>query len=879
MKITALRVRNVGRFAAPVALEGLSGRFDILVGHNETGKSTLFSALHALFTLKHTTTDKKIELLRPYIGGEPYVEADLDIGGRRYRLAKQFGRGRSASLIDCAIGRAIANGADVDAKLHALSGSHLGALGLVWVPQTASLEKLQLDSDETGVLTSAIAREVSSAAGGRHARIVRAQVNKDLDMLMTDKRTAARSGGPLHAALLRRQSLRNDLEAAHHRATEVASATARLGGLRQRLAELTNPLVVSERESAAAKAASRVLEGEQAQARLAVATTDLDAKRLVFDKADAALAAFDRLIEERDLLRNTLAELETLQEAKEGERRHFWDEAEAADAELALLSSEAGTVRAELDVIRRSESARMAARRLTELSRAYASAQDILHQVEATGTALASNTASAALVGQLESIEQEFSILQGRLDGVAPRIRINYLPGAMGRISLEGQPLPHGVELRATKPTTLVIAGIGEISIAGADNHETIASELDALLQRRQSLLEQLATSSLDTARRLLAERREGEAALQAMRGQFRALAPDGLAELKARMAQEQEVVSAAADLPEAEITMSAAECQARLVTIERTASARRERRDQLRRNAQALSTAVAGLKARSEMSHERLGHLEILIPAPSACAQAREALLSTRQEASAASANALMDQKALAASTPEASLLARWRQEAGAARDAVKIADRERQEIVTEIAGLEGQLSGHSQDDGGIELRVRALEGELSRADADVAHHEREVNILKLLDEALAAAARGMRQRLLGPVIHRLQPYVDEVLPGARIEHGMGYAPAELARDGATERLDVLSHGTQEQIAILARMGLARLMADTGHGLPLVLDDALVYSDDDRIGAMGRALERAAGHHQVIVLTCRSQAFAGAIATRLNLSAWTGDA
>ena len=470
-------------------------------------------------------------------------------------------------------------------------------------------------------------------------------------------------------------------------------------------------------------------------------------------------------------------------------------------------------------------------------------------------------------------------MLRGRLDGMAPRIRINYVAAALGRISLDGEPLPDGVELRATKPMTLTIAGIGEISIAGADNDDVSAATLAALQERRDSLLAQLSTSSVDAARRLLAERRDGEAALLAMRGQLRALAPDGLAELEARIAQEQFLAADAADLPVAERAMSAEACQSRLMTLEGQVSATRSRLEQLRRDAEALSAALAGLKARCEVSRERLAVLARVIPSVSTCAQERDGLLRARQEASAASAGALMDHKALAASTPEAAMLPRWRQEADALRGALKTGERERQSVATEIAGLEGQLSGHSQDDAGIELRVRALEGALGRAEADVAYHEREVQILKLLDEALGAAALGMRQRLLGPVINRLQPYVDEVLPGARIEHGSGLAPAELARDGAVERLDVLSHGTQEQVAILARMGLARLLADTGHGLPLVLDDALVYSDDDRIGAMGRALERAAGHHQVIVLTCRSQAFASAAATRLELGAWIGAA
>ena len=43
----------------------------------------------------------------------------------------------------------------------------------------------------------------------------------------------------------------------------------------------------------------------------------------------------------------------------------------------------------------------------------------------------------------------------------------------------------------------------------------------------------------------------------------------------------------------------------------------------------------------------------------------------------------------------------------------------------------------------------------------------------------------------------------------------------------------------------------------------PIILDDALVYCDDDRINMMFDALNRAGRHQQIIVLTCRLRSFA----------------
>ena len=52
----------------------------------------------------------------------------------------------------------------------------------------------------------------------------------------------------------------------------------------------------------------------------------------------------------------------------------------------------------------------------------------------------------------------------------------------------------------------------------------------------------------------------------------------------------------------------------------------------------------------------------------------------------------------------------------------------------------------------------------------------------------------------------------------------------------------------------------------------PVILDDALVFSDDDRIERMFDALHRQAGDLQIIVLSCRQRAFSSLGGTALRL-------
>jgi uncharacterized protein YhaN len=75
-------------------------------------------------------------------------------------------------------------------------------------------------------------------------------------------------------------------------------------------------------------------------------------------------------------------------------------------------------------------------------------------------------------------------------------------------------------------------------------------------------------------------------------------------------------------------------------------------------------------------------------------------------------------------------------------------------------------------------------------------------------------------------------------------------------------EDFDILSGGTQEQISLLVRLAFARIIAADGRPAPVVLDDAIIYTDDDRIEQMFDALTRQSADLQVIVFSCRQRAF-----------------
>ena len=145
-------------------------------------------------------------------------------------------------------------------------------------------------------------------------------------------------------------------------------------------------------------------------------------------------------------------------------------------------------------------------------------------------------------------------------------------------------------------------------------------------------------------------------------------------------------------------------------------------------------------------------------------------------------------------------------------------------------------------------------------------------VAMLKLLRDTISACLTEGRQHYYEPVRRHLRPFLNDLFPGAELELGDGFAITGIKRD-RPEAFDRLSDGTQEQVAVLVRLAMGAMLAERGEAVPIILDDALVYCDDDRIQRMFDALSRAGKYQQIIVLTCRLRSFGPLGGRTLRLS------
>ena len=191
------------------------------------------------------------------------------------------------------------------------------------------------------------------------------------------------------------------------------------------------------------------------------------------------------------------------------------------------------------------------------------------------------------------------------------------------------------------------------------------------------------------------------------------------------------------------------------------------------------------------------------------------------------------------------------------------------------DAAELNGQIRARA--DAAVEEAWQETGEKLAAAEKRRAGLEREVALLSRLRDALEAARTTARDHYFRPVMAELKPLLGLLFEDASVTFDEDtLLPRTVRRNGLEEPVGVLSGGMREQLAVLTRLAFARLLAKDGQPAPVILDDALVYSDDDRIERMFDALHRQASDQQIIVFSCRQRAFSQLGGNILRMKPWS---
>ena len=130
-----------------------------------------------------------------------------------------------------------------------------------------------------------------------------------------------------------------------------------------------------------------------------------------------------------------------------------------------------------------------------------------------------------------------------------------------------------------------------------------------------------------------------------------------------------------------------------------------------------------------------------------------------------------------------------------------------------------------------------------------------------RLAHALLAEALKRFRDRAQGPMLTAASRYFSRMTRGELvrlISDDSDKEPALIAErsSGARIRVEEMSEGTLDQLYLALRLAALDLRRAAGVDLPVILDDVLMTSDEDRSGAILEALSDFAGENQVLVFT-----------------------
>jgi hypothetical protein len=876
MRIGALRLYNVKRFAGRgVALEGIGAGVNVLCAANEYGKSTSFEALHALFFQPHGSGGKDVKRLQPYGGGNPLIEADIETEEGRFRIAKQFIGRRSATVTDLERGRIVAQADEAEAFIAGLVGSGTaGPAGLLWVRQGITGIEDRDRREEEGErriresLLTSVQGEVEAVTGGRRMAQILDAVAAELGELVTPT-GRPRAGSPYDAAIREEAELRDREKRLDAEVSRLREALDRRAGLLRQLAAAEDEDEVAARRTALADAEAQHEAVRRHGEALKSARSALALARNERDAAEKALADLRGHAGRAEALRRELDTARMAREAALARRdRAAAALAAAADA-VSAAESEEREARDLLNRLERALQAREAAEARAALEERLRQAEDLRKAIEKAEAALALVALPDKAVDTLQQLEIELAGLRATRQAGLPSLSVAYAPGIVGAVRLAGRALAEGEEHALPERAELEIAGVGTLTLrasrpAGADDR------LRELERRQAEMLLTLGVAGLTQARQKQAAAQDQGRELDRLRLTLSHLAPEGLARLR-------EAVAAAAE-PPPEAPDAAADPEAARIGLEEAARAMDVARNARHELEPERSRAEAGLVA----AETALARLEVELEAEDAALGPEEgragrlrALVEGLDAArsAVALAEALVEALSGAGDDLEAAEAALAR-----ARSAIRAAEERAGRLHRELAELSGQIRTRAED--AVEEEWQEARDRLAEASLRVSRFAAEVAALERLRAALQAARARARDLYLKPVIGELKPLLRLLFEDVEIRFSEEtLLPESISRNGQDEDVERLSGGMREQLSVLTRLAFARLLARDGRPAPVILDDALVYSDDDRIERMFDALHRQARDQQIIVFSCRQRAFARLGGNVLEMTPWTPDA
>ncbi|QLF94896.1 AAA family ATPase [Pseudomonas sp. ABC1] len=862
MKLRALRVEQLRQFRQPVEIRDFQPGINLFVGPNESGKSTLVSAIRAAFFERSKSTS--LDTMQPWGDSEaaPKVELEFDWQDQRWHLSKTFVRKRRCDLlID---GRSF-NGDEAEDQLANLLGyefsgrglskaEHWGIPGLLWVEQGAGQELNDSVKHAGGHLQSALGEslgELVSSAGGELIDDVTLERSKLLsktgkstgDLALVEQEVAALQG--------QRDELSGKVATYQQQVDRLTSL------LHEQHQDRDKPWDSFRQQAAEAQRRVDEVDGWlQEQAREQQARGHCEQNHAYTLEQLKTFASQEDELQKREKTRNAaLSALEELQ----GREAYLQER-------LLRLRTEHDVARELLAQARLAEQRSILSRELTVVQQRLDASGDSLGQAKDLQSKLGqlqesrqATVIDAVQLKRLRTLTRDLEAVQIKQQAVATRLRYALNPRQslrVGETVISGQD-----ELLLLAPTEIDIQGIGKLQISpGGEDLDELALRSQSLQDEIASLLSSLRVDSLVQAEQRAERNRALGEEIAQVELLLNQLAPKGvdvlsearrLDELRTSdlQSQVQALPQTQPDLPS--ITVAETTLQHAADGVSEAGAAMSQ-----------YQTQFAVAQQRLEAASEEWQRLRDELNAPDR--QQREQDLRTRLVELKSELQRLETSIDARASQIEAAQLQLLRQDVERFTNTAKALEEAARNRSTDIVRLQSSLEALGAE--GLEEQLAGVDQELEMATTRHTELMRRAKALDLLLELLNGKRHALTQRLQAPLQRHLNRYLQMLFPQAQLVVNDKLEPVQLMRsvDNRIEygELPALSFGAREQMGLISRLAYADLLQEAGRPTLIILDDALVHSDQQRLAQMKRVLFDASQRHQILLFSCHPESW-----------------
>lgn len=840
----------------------------IIVGPNEIGKSSLLEGFDFLLNELDSSLKREVKESKPIGRDEgPSVEAEIEAGPYRFRVRKRWLRRPETELRVSQPHAEVKTGREAHERMREIleSAVDIELLGAVRYLQGASVGPPPLPT--SGLLTEALDKATGGASDTEESASLFAAAEAEYSKYFSASDKEVRAIQDLRKQTSTLQIRVTELLAEAASVQEEADRHERLSG---ELDALRHRLVTLETDQKAW--GEQLQEVKRIEDRTKVATAEFEAARERHSRAVASVKARTELAHE---IEGLIGEVEGLKAAYDGEvpelerakERSLKAEGDSGKAEQRTEDSEriAHLTKNDHELLRLQFDSQLLSERGKRAERALKDSRE-------AGQALATGGVTDEGLDNLRGLNTSLTVSQQKLEVASPILSITALTDLSPVVGGEPINLKKGAVHQTPVPESVTIEIPTRVRLEikpGMSLSKLQESQRDARTAWEAALAK--------------ADIRDLAGAVESNRSRTDATARKREADKSLRLALRTDDPEPFANVEELLAKVSELRSRIQKLEKERPSShplpGKREVAERLAREAQqSLVTAQAGLKTSRELAkraREDLGKRQV-----------KEAELRSRRDQATEMVESrqkvLKDERARTSDEEVARVAEEARADADGKKVAAETAEGELRKVDSEGVRIRAQsvdaavlkarnelgIIQTSLTESATRVEIAANKGiydllgtaqrDLDSKSGELVSVERRASAAKLLLEALSLRRAEAQRAYVGPLR-------DQIEQLGRLLHGPTFKVA-LAQDLSIESreldgipipFDLLSTGASEQLGIIVRLAAAMLVGKNGQGVPVIIDDALGFSDPERLKAMGAVLDQAGKECQILILTC----------------------